>query len=316
MDINLQSVLDRLIREERDEAASLLHTWFVNHCSRINNSLMEDDAVPDEDEEEVDENLSPISGIQTADDDVDDLVLTHDEVPEDEGEESELLPDEEGDDIDSGEEPATGDDVDLEDRVEDLESELADLRSEIKAALGVDDGEVGGEMGGEMDPEAKSPGKFDDDPDSKDEDDVEFNFEDLEEAFELEKVTSPKMNTATYSGTGGKPGAENTKSPLPNLSPEKRFAGKPVEIKSTNYDGMERQPSPTVKTRPLLKNQVKNAESNLEKVDPKGPKSALLNNKGEGFSDTNNDSLMGGKTDLRGKSLRESKPKLKNRARI
>jgi hypothetical protein len=232
-----------------------------------------------EEAEKTDENLSPISGIQTADDDVDELVLTPDELPEAGDEDPDPDPDDNEFPDDNETDVETpgdmGDDVGLEDRVDDLEQELENLRAELQAAI------TGDEM--PVDPEV---------------DEAELSFEDLDESFELERVTPAKLDRPVYAADGGNAPKPESKSLLPNHSPRDRIGGGPIETKVTEFTGHEREPSPTVKSGRLFKNQVKSADTALEKVPERGPKGALLAK--ETPEDSKADSLMGGRNDLRG----------------
>jgi hypothetical protein len=276
--INLQSVLDQLVKEERDVAASILHKWFVDRCSQIHRTLVKESVEQtDDDAEQTDENLSPISGIQTADDDVDELILTPDELPEagdnDPDPDDNEFPDDNETDVET---PGDmGDEVGLEDRVDDLEQELQKLRAELQAAITGDEA-----------------------PEEPEDDEAELSFEDLDESFELERVTPAKLDRPVYAADGGNAPQAEHKSLLPTHAPRDRIGGGPIETKVTEFTGHDREPSPTVKSGRLFKNQVKNAETALEKVPARGPKGSLLAK--ETPEDSKAESLMGGRNDLRG----------------
>lgn len=129
------------------------------------------------------------------------------------------------------------------------------------------------------------------------------DFADLEESFNLEPVADPKLGDKEIGASGAKV-AMNTKSPLPNRKGADRVGGAAVEIKSDEHKGYDREPAPEVKTRPLLKNQVKKATDGRTSVSKEGDKSAMLNKK-DGFgSDSPKSPIGGGAADLRGSDFK------------
>jgi hypothetical protein len=70
--VNLQSVLDNLIKEDTSKATELLHQWFLEACADINNNMIREElhvhvhsdspeaATEDDD---LEGNLSPINAI-------------------------------------------------------------------------------------------------------------------------------------------------------------------------------------------------------------------------------------------------------------
>jgi hypothetical protein len=357
--VNLQSVLEKLVNEDREQASGLLHQWFVEKCAEINKSLVEDVHIhihgDDEDGVEVSGGRgTPLSdGPDYADPDLDGQELPIGDFQEDEGDENPFaggdeatddLGGETGDDMDGvddeegldipdadgeegSEEPdldgETGDDNDpeaLEDQVEDLEAELADLKDQLKAFI---DGDEGSEEGSEDDSEADEAGDHEEpdgdedaegeEPDSEadgddDADDVEesFDFSDLEESFQLELIKDPGLSGSKEVGATGASVNVNSTSPIPQKKTTERVGGKTVEIKSTQHKGYEREVAPKVSDKNPLRNQsVGNAMRDYTPISKEGDKSAVLNKKGDGFgSDSPKSPIGAGATDLRGDTFK------------
>lgn len=319
--VELSEVLDLLIAENREEAESKLHEWFVGKSKSILEELMQ------EDDEALDDIESDKAEIETEEYYGDaDLSEAGDE--EVEGEE-EIVADA-GDDVegDAGEEVAAdledageefgAEEMDVEDKVEDLEAQLASLKAEFDKLMGVEevehdmdmdaDGEIGDvDMDADMnmDDEVKAEGMFEADEADEDEeklDESDEDFVDLEESFELEKVADPGLSGEKEIGEGGKV-AVHKDSPIPQKKTTDRVGGKAVEIKGKEHKGYEREAAPQVQDKPILKNQVKNAKADLENVkQPEGDKSALLN-KGPA-PDKGKSPIGGGAVDLRGSDMK------------
>ncbi len=136
----LEQVLDLLLSENSDQAAEILHQIIVEKARTIYESIVseEDDT---EDAEELDEAEDEVGG-EPSKDFTDEISSDEEEIDADE--ESDGEPEDEDDE--EGEESPFGDDEegegdemgegDVEDRVEDLESQLADLRAEFDALMG------------------------------------------------------------------------------------------------------------------------------------------------------------------------------------
>lgn len=273
--VDLNEVLEMLINEEHEEATGLVHEWLVQMFKSVNESLMsEDDAAQgiadDQDAIESEEFYSEADG-----DDVDDM---GDEAPVD----------------DMGDEAAEPETVEVD--KSELQAVMDNLFAEFTAILNGD--EVGGdemptddmgempaddmdaEMDGEMpsDDEALMMGEADESVVEDDDDD----FADLEESFNLEAVADPAMVDGKEIGKGAKV-SQNTKSPIPmHKVADRAMKGEPVEIHAKEYNGHDLETAPEVKTKPLLKNQVKKAMDGQSSVSKEGDKSAMLN-KNDGF---------------------------------
>jgi hypothetical protein len=137
----LEKVLDLLLSEDSDQAAELLHQIIVEKARVIYESIVEED-----DTEELDE--SDEVGGEPNKDFTDEIASDKDEVGADEQNDGEAG-DESGEDAgdDAGEDDAEDDGADdafggeeatgsTEERVEDLESQLAELRAEFDALMG------------------------------------------------------------------------------------------------------------------------------------------------------------------------------------
>ena len=159
-DLNkFEKMLELLVNENKEAAQELFHEIVVEKSRDIYESLLEDeDDVEETTDEEVDESDEDL---EEADDEVDESdedldenfsldtfeVEADDEEADDMGdEEADDMGDEEGEE-DEGEE----DEGDMEDRVEDLEDALDDLKAEFeKMMAGDDEGEEGDDdMGGD-----------------------------------------------------------------------------------------------------------------------------------------------------------------------
>jgi hypothetical protein len=158
----LEKVLDLLLSEDSDQAAELLHQIIVEKARDIYESIVEEEDKEDEDKKEDLEEADEVGG-EPNKDFTDEIGSDKEEVGADEendgeageeaGEGSEF-DDEEND----GEEGEGGEgEGDVEDRVEDLESQLAELRAEFDALMGEEmqepqHADLGGDMGGEEEP--------------------------------------------------------------------------------------------------------------------------------------------------------------------
>lgn len=280
--VDLNKVLEMLINEEHEEATGLLHEWFVDMSKNVHESLMsEDDA---------------------AQDIADDQEAIESEEFYGEAEEDEVA----GDEVEAGEE------VEAEEAAEetvevnkaDLEAVMANLEAEFAALMG-DEAEEGEAEEFEVEAEADDAGEeaadeAEMDLEAVDAEEVEEavveddDFADLEESFDLEQVSDAKMADGMEVGKGGKVN-QNTDSPLPSHKVDDRVdQAEPVEIEAEEHDGFDLEAAPEVKSKPLLKNQVKKATDGQSKVSKEGDKSAMLNKK-DGFGSDSPKSPLNGK---------------------
>ena len=311
--VDLKKVLDMLINEEQDKAEGLLHQWFVEKTKAIHENLMQDDDVlendieDDQDEVQSEEFYGEAEGSEDEDDGKEVDALASDDVSNDlDGDDDDGTVDHVpgGDDepFTGSEEDMTTDPAAIMDQFDDLQSDLARLKAEFEKITGDDgsedpDGDIGSSPDMTMPNDVSEPVDEPVESFAQDEE-VPFNesdFADLEESFELEKVTPEKLEKPTYSGTGGSPGATNDKSLIAGKTKPDVFANHAIKFGGEDKPRYLGDDTPEVKKAPLRKNQVKNAADDLEEVPAMGPKGALLNNKGEGFSgDKVNNFVKGG----------------------
>lgn len=126
-------------------------------------------------------------------------------------------------------------------------------------------------------------------------DDIEGDedFSDLEESWDLETVRDKLQNVeGALVGDEGKIKV-NTQSGFLSKKPSERLAGKPVEIKSTEHKGYEREKAPAVKATNMKKNGHTRSTDGRTTISKEGDKSALLNSKAGFGSDSPNGPISG-----------------------
>ena len=281
----LERVLDLLLSEDSSQASELLHQIIVEKARSIYESIVdeEDDVEEKKDDlEEADEvggepNKDFTNEISADKDEVDTDHQNDGEADDEETEtsdEDDALGSEEGEEDEFGAEGEGS----TEERIEDLESQLAELRAEFDALMGEEmqepnhadlAGEFGGEEG-EVEPVADMDGEEDAMPDfgggaeekvvgevvatmfekKKDKKlDKAVEKKDLkkdkkvdEETKFLNKVADTgQRGTAKLVGTGKDTplGAEQTKSPYTNIPARKDYGGKPTKIGGNGGTGGE-----------------------------------------------------------------------------
>jgi len=255
----LEKVLDLLLSEDSDQAAELLHQIIVEKSRVIYESIVEEDDV-----EELDE--SDEVGGEPSEDFTDEIAADTDEIDSDEQSDGEAGDDESDAEGDEGDETSEGS---TEDRVEDLESQLAELRAEFDALMGEEmqepqhadmamddevepamDSDMGGDAsdfgGGEEQVvgevvakfmEKKSSSKLKVAPQAK-----KSGNKVAEETKFLNTVADTgQKGTAKLVGTGKNTplGAEQDKSPYTNIPARKDYGGKPTKIGGDGGTGGE-----------------------------------------------------------------------------
>ena len=139
----LEQVLDLLLSENSDQAAEILHQIIVEKARTIYESIVDEEDDGDEDKETVEE--SDEVGGEPSTDFTDEISSDKEEIDGDEEQDGEAEDDDEEDGEESpfggeddGEDDEFGgeDEGSTEDRVEDLESQLAELRAEFDALMG------------------------------------------------------------------------------------------------------------------------------------------------------------------------------------
>jgi hypothetical protein len=161
----LEQVLDLLLSENSDQAAELLHSIIVEKARTIYESIVDEEDDGDEDKETVEE--SDEVGGAPSKDFTDEISSDKEEIDGDEEQDGEAEGDDDSEDDgedefggeDDGEDEFGGEDDGMgegstEDRVEDLESQLAELRAEFDALMGEEmqepnHADLGDEFGGE-----------------------------------------------------------------------------------------------------------------------------------------------------------------------
>lgn len=133
----LEKVLDLLLSEDSDQAAELLHQIIVEKARVIYESIVEEEDDEEmDDKEELDEAEDEVGG-EPNKDFTDEIASDKEEVDADEHNDGEAGGEEEGEGAgeeeaeDEGEEEGS-----TEERIEDLESQLSELRAEFDALMG------------------------------------------------------------------------------------------------------------------------------------------------------------------------------------
>jgi hypothetical protein len=129
----LEQVLDLLLSEDSDQASELLHQIIVEKARAIYESIVDEEVNDYADDEELDE-ADEVGGEPNTDF-TDEISSDEDDITSDEENDGEAGDDDEESDFgdDDGE---ADDEGSTEDRVDDLESQLADLRAEFDALMG------------------------------------------------------------------------------------------------------------------------------------------------------------------------------------
>lgn len=319
MKVDLQKVLEMLINEEQEQATGLLHQWFVEQSKAVHESIMqEDDGVLEGDDQtqEIEDDQDAIkseeyySEAEGDDEDAEDADVEAD---------ADVEVDADDADVDAGlDADVDVADDEVQDQIEDLQADLARLKAEFNALMGVEEKEHDADIDGDGDIADVDAGEEEEAEVAKEgltleaeeveesEEAIEEGdeFADLDESFKLEPVADPNLSGGKEIGKAGASVSVNDKSPIPQKKGEARVGGAAVEIKAKEHKGYAREAAPEVKKSPLLKNQVKNAAADLEGVSKEGDKSAVLNKK-DGFgSDSPKSPIGAGATDLRGSDLK------------
>jgi hypothetical protein len=321
--VDLNKVLEMLVNEEHTEAAGLLHEWFVERSKQIHEELMAEDNTLSQDIEDDQEAIQSEEFYSEAEGDDADAEAGEEDLEADADAEV------------AGEEPVADVDADMvggeelpaeetvADTIEDLEAVMARLKAEFAEITGAEvagDEVEGPEMDGEMEVDAAEPVDFGGDEEVVADESLTFeseeveeeaeevtesedDFADLEESWTLEPVKDPNLNGGKEIGADGAKVALNDKSPLPEHDADARVGGAAVEIHAEEHHGYDREPAPEVKSKPLLKNQVKKSTDGRTKVSKEGDKSAMLNSKA-GFGSDSPKSPIGQATDLRGSDFK------------
>ena len=218
-DLNkFEEMLERLVNEDKAGAEELFHEIVVEKSREIYENLLEDEEVDETTDEEVDEATD--EEVDESDEDLDEADKDEDEDEDkvDEGfdlDEFEVEADDEpmdpmmggdADDMDMGGDKEGGDDMDMgdegdmEDRVEDLEDALDELKAEFEKMMSDDEGgeEAGDDMDMDMDDEEGG-----DDMEEPEEESYEFEStdEEVDEASdeEVDEASDEEVDEADKS---------------------------------------------------------------------------------------------------------------------
>jgi len=253
----LEQVLELLINEEREAAEELLHDFIVENARQIHEELLsESDEVVEEDLEDLDE---------SEEDYADDLEDDSDEIDTEEFyDEDEMGDDEAVDDLEMGDDMGGDfegeDEGDVESRVDDLESALAQLEAEFEKIMAGDEGEEEGddEYGFEGDEEGEEDYGMEDE-EGEEEDDFKESFDlDLDESEDddLVEYVTPQtakvgdngvQNKSTVNANPKRPGDDSNAAPIRikdgNTSGGKGEAPKDISTKNVNVSGNSKAPA-------------------------------------------------------------------------
>lgn len=304
----LEKALIALLNQEKDKADTLFHDFILERSRQIHESLRQgEDFILDE----------SLEGIMSIDEMFGEEDMADEEVMEDDLEQNADAPVVDGEPAEGGEDEVTADDLagddaageeeeeaPIEDRVSDLEADMQRLAAEFDAMMGGEESELEGEeeqveeaqisisttadgeinvMASTDDEEGLDNGLSMDAAPLGDEVDAQIggedefdDFNDLSESIvdELERITMP---TGDGREQGNGKFKQNTVSPALNTPAEKRLAGAPVKIKSTEHSGYEREAAPTPKKIAQRSNIKATATAGQTAVKKEGDSAALLN---------------------------------------
>lgn len=280
----LEKVLDLLLSEDSDQAAELLHQIIVEKARTIYESIVDEEDDAENEKDELDE--SDEVGGEPNKDFTDEISSDEAEVDADEENDGEAGAEDDagfGDEDEEGEDDEFGGDDagegSTEDRVEDLESQLAELRAEFDALMGEEmqepnHADLGDEFGGDDEVEPAGDEFGGDEgggmPDFGGEGETKVVGEVVASMFEKRKADKLKVapqkkdlkkdkkvdeetkflntvadtgqkGTAKLVGTGKSTplGAEQTKSSFTNIPARKDYGGKPTKIGGNGGSGGE-----------------------------------------------------------------------------
>lgn len=321
MSDKLEKVLDLLINEQKDEAESLLHEWFVEKARNIHQELVaEDDHVfDDEDLDDEGFDVNDAKDEINAEEYFSDHDLAEDEdMDSDEASddlEADMDSDVDMDDVDSDEDVDVADDdldvgsddvdsdEDLSDKVDDLEAELEALKAEFDALTSDEDldseddiEDVDSDDDLDLD-DVDSDDEdldLDDDSDEESDDAEDEDYTDLGEGIldTLNKIDV--SNEADEIGDGKKVDVNKT-SPIPQKKVSERTGAKGVTVKNDQHNGFDRETAPEAKKgngSKKARNVRDSATDEMSEVAKEGDKNAMLNKQ---TSKPNNKSPLGSK---------------------
>lgn len=269
----MRSILEQAIvhqlNGEADKAQNLFHQFVVARARQIHESMRngEDPLVEGWDEEVnadtyfTEEDLADLEDGGGEVDGEDDFGAEDDLADEDM--DTVDMDDDLGAELDAHEE----EDQELADEVDELSAKLAELEAKFAELSGEDDDMEGDDDFAPMDDDTGVSNDMEDDFggdefDAEDEDDFDRLGESV--TSELEKV-SVTMQDGDEVAAGGKI-TQNKTSPIPQKKIGERQGGKPVELKSSNHSGFERETAPTVADMKKRRNTMKKATEQQSSV--------------------------------------------------
>ena len=238
MSKQLEQILDLLLNENSEQAEAMFHDYMVSKARNEYQRQLDEEEEKDEDDE--DEHMEEIDFEQTNESEEDE----DESESEDEGDlEAELDSEDEGEEDEDSEE-------DVEDRVDSLEDDLAELQAEFERLMAGDEGE-GEEFGDDMadGDMIDQGGDFEDDVVAGDEMEMDMDDPALREATKFQDKTSDQPMTgkplkgseadkeeSPFTKTPGKPGVKPG-DPIHIKSKDGDSAVKHEKPKSSRYDG-------------------------------------------------------------------------------
>lgn len=314
----LLKVMDYLINEQEDKARDLLHQIFIEKARAIHEEMLSDDEHEmggDEGEdlgrdvevhkEEIESEEHYGDGTMEdvdLDDAVEDLTDTTDdedvEVDVDVEDEEEDMDDEEDMDMDADMEGEEHEEEGADERFRDIEQAIDELTAEFEAMKA----ELHGEHAADAEPagvEEKPLDEMHDDDDldenwMDDTDDLDEEYDDLDEAVELDTVhVDLKKAAEVGAGKFARPDVSKA-SPTPKTAPSPVPGAKAVETgKGPKADGYHLQPAPSSASMNIT-NRRKKATDDMGHVSKEGSTKAMLNkDRTEGFGAANVRSPIG-----------------------
>jgi hypothetical protein len=265
MNVNpkLAQVLGFLIKNDEERAKELLHEIFIEKAKAIHEEMMSHDDEEMEEEVGGTGDLSKDFTNEVTDQDESDMseeiAAMEDEIDFEEtmseGDNDMEMPDDDAE-MDMGGEDHEGDadsheeHEEIMDKMSDLESALAELRAEfekLEAEEAGEDHDEDEEEGEEEEEEEEESWHMDED------------FDEIAESLDLEVVMKDMEKSVPAKDVGsassGMSDGNSAKSPLPK-SQTTRFGAKPVEVKSDDHRGYDREAEP------------KHSMDALKKADP------------------------------------------------
>ena len=217
---DLEKILEHLVNEDSEKAESLLHEYIVAKSRSIYESVVNDE---DDEDEDMDEEVCEDFGGDEKADFISDIEADGDDIETDEVNNGEVE-----DDSDEGEEKEP------EERIEDLESQLEQLRTEFETLMNQ-------EMEEPYHDEESFSGDYssEEGQESEMDMDMDMDMDNMNEATKLQDEVSVSMDKeGQYVGTGknSKNAKVNTKSTYSDAARKEKSGPGPVDFTKGNSD--------------------------------------------------------------------------------